>query len=229
MTRILVLEDETHLAAGLKLNLSLEGYTPVLAPTIRAARQALVEAGPFALYVFDVMLPDGDGIALCHALREAGDRTPVLMLTALSAPDHRVRGLEAGADDYLPKPFDLAELLARVKALLRRAQWDSTPVAAAQAVRIGRLQVDFAAMTASADGQAVTLTRLEFDVLRYFSAHAGRVLSREELLAEVWQLTGQTTRTVDNFVMRLRRHVELDPKQPQHLVSVRGAGYKLVL
>lgn len=227
--RVLILEDEAHLAAGLELNLRLEGYTPIVARTVREARQRLVDPQGFDLYVFDVMLPDGDGVTLCRQLRDAGDHTPVLMLTALADAEHRVRGLEAGADDYLPKPFDLDELLARVKALLRRARWhsDQRPKSA-QVVRLGRLTVDFAAMTAHVDGDAISMTRLEFDLLRYLAENPGRVLSRDELLAEVWQLSNQSTRTVDNFILRLRRHLEPDPKQPRHVVSVRGAGYKFL-
>lgn len=224
--RILLVEDEDHLARVVQLNLELEGYRVTHAATGAAARAALREGG-FEAVVLDVMLPDADGMALCREMRAARDRTPVMMLTALGGTRDRVAGLDAGADDYLPKPFVLAELLARLAALLRRAAWSDEPPH--DLARFGAARVDFTAHEASVDGAAVSLTALEFDLLRHFIARAGQVLTREALLEEVWGVSGQnTTRTVDNFVMRLRRHFEPDPQTPRHFVSVRGVGYKFV-
>ena len=227
--RILIVEDEDHLARVVRLNLQLDGYRVEVAPDGARARAAL-GAGGFDLVVLDVMLPDADGMELCRAMRKGGDLTPVLMLTAMGETADRVAGLQSGADDYLPKPFELAELRARVGALLRRASWTgSTPPASREVARFGRVEVDFAAHEARVDGAAVALTALELELLRYFIDRPGRALSREQLLEDVWGVSGSnTTRTVDNFVMRLRRHFEPHPGQPRHFVSVRGVGYKFV-
>ncbi len=223
--RILVVEDERHLAAGLKLNLELEGYQAVIAESARDAGARLLE-GSFDLIVLDVMLPDIDGFELCRCLRDGGNYTPVIMLTARAHTDDRVAGLEAGADDYLSKPFDLAELLARVHSLLRRAGW-SAPGAPAPEQRFGRAMVNFATHQVEVDGAPTRLTKLELDLLRYFGRNPGRVVSRGELLEHVWGLANHpNTRTVDNFIVRLRRHIEPDPSHPRHLLSIRGAGYK---
>jgi DNA-binding response OmpR family regulator len=229
--RLLVVEDESNLAAGLKLNLTLEGFSVDVAGTAHEAGQFLVRPHAYAAIVLDIMLPDLDGFQLCQQLRESGNFTPVIMLTARSAPDDRVRGLEVGADDYLVKPFDLAELLARVRSLLRRRAWETAESSGTGTGTIhlafGRVQVDFDAHRVIVDGRPVTLTRLELDLLRYFADHPDRVLSREELLEKVWLLRDYpNTRTVDNFVLRLRKHFEPDPSAPVHFLSVRGSGYR---
>lgn len=230
--RLLVVEDEEHLAAALRLNLELEGFEVVVAASGREAAEAQLSPRGFDAIVLDVMLPDVDGFAFCEKLRSAGNFTPVLMLTARNDPDDRVRGLEAGADDYLAKPFELPELLARVRSLLRRRHWDRREEqngGPRAVVTIGDARVDFDAHEVTVRGQAVKLTRLEFDLLRYFVEHPGKVVSRQHLLQEVWKLHNYSTaRTVDNFVSRLRRHIERDPQAPVHIVSVRGAGYKFV-
>lgn len=223
--RILLVEDEANLARVIRLNLELEGYRVTHAPTGEAARSAMREGCD--LIVLDVMLPDTDGMSLCREMRLARDRTPVLMLTALGETSDRVAGLAAGADDYLPKPFVLAELLARIAALLRRAGWSDE--ANHDVATFGAARVDFTAHEATVHGEPLALTALEFELLRHFVAHPGVALSREALLEHVWAVSGQnTTRTVDNFVMRLRRHFEPDPQNPRHFLSVRGVGYKFV-
>jgi len=230
--RILIVEDEDHLATGLKLNLELEGYSAEVAGTAREAGELLLDPSRFDAIVLDVMLPDLDGFALCTKLRASGNYTPVLMLTARGAAEDRVRGLEAGADDYLVKPFDLDELLARVRSALRRQKWDlvkegKDPVR--RVVAIGQAQVDFDSHEVTVAGEPVRLTRLEIELLRYFVENPGKVLSRDTLLEEVWKLRNYSTaRTVDNFISRLRRHFEKDPQLPEHFLSVRGAGYKFV-
>jgi DNA-binding response OmpR family regulator len=230
--RLLVVEDEAHLAAGLKLNLELEGYTVDLASTAREAGERLLKASTYDAIVLDVMLPDLNGFDLCKKIRSSGNYTPVIMLTARSAAEDRVAGLEAGADDYLVKPFELEELLARVRSLLRRRQWERTeeaPAARPSRVTFGKTSVDFETHEAAYAGESVALTRLELDLLRYFVENPGRVLTRDELLEQVWKLRNYSTaRTVDNFISRLRKHFEEDPSQPRHFLSVRGTGYKFV-
>lgn len=229
-SRLLVVEDEEHLAAGLKLNLELEGYAVDIAGTAREAGERLLRPDRYALIVLDVMLPDVDGFSLCKKIRESGNYTPVIMLTARNAAEDRVVGLESGADDYLVKPFDLDELLARVRSMLRRQAWtQANGNALPDTATFGRAHVAFEAHEVTVDGERIELTRLELDLLRYFVQHPGRVLSRKELLDKVWKLRNSSSaRTVDNFISRLRRHFEVDATKPKHFMSVRGAGYKFV-
>jgi two-component system OmpR family response regulator len=227
---MLVVEDEDHLAAGLKLNFELEGFAVDVARTGREAGRLLVQ-DIYDVIVLDVMLPDVDGFSLCQKLRESGNTTPVLMLTARGAVDDRVEGLNVGADDYLTKPFELSELLARVRSLLRRRVWTrkAGPRAPVNVLRLADAVVDFDTHAAESRGLPVHLTKLELDLLRYFADNPGRVLSREELQQNVWKLRDYPNhRMVDNFIMRLRRHFEPDPRQPTYFLSIRGAGYKFV-
>jgi two-component system OmpR family response regulator len=227
----LLVDDERHLATGLKLNFELEGYQVDVAESAREAGALLVQNPGYDIILLDVMLPDIDGFALCQKLRESGNVTPILMLTARDSVDSRVRGLNAGADDYLTKPFELTELLARVNSMLRRRSWEreSDAVEAISEVRFGDAVVDFERYRAERGGQPVHMTKLEFDLLRYFVANPHRVLSREELQQKVWKLQDYPNRRmVDNFLMRLRRHFEDDARDPRFFVSVRGAGYKFV-
>jgi DNA-binding response OmpR family regulator len=228
--RLLVVEDETHLAAGLKLNLEMEGFLVDVAETARGAAQFLARPYAYAAIVLDVMLPDLDGFDLCKKLRVAGNYTPVIMLTARSAPDDRVRGLEAGADDYLVKPFELRELLARIRSLLRRRRWEDVEaqgIGTSATLRFGATLVDFDSQKVTVGGKALRLTRLELELLRYFAEHPDRVLDRDELLENVWHLRNYpNTRTVDNFVLRLRKYFEPDPSRPVHFLAVRGSGYR---
>lgn len=230
--RLLIVEDEEHLATGLRLNLELEGYDVDRAATAREARELLVNPLGYATIILDVMLPDLDGFELCRHLRRAGNLTPVIMLTARSSADDRVRGLDAGADDYLVKPFQLSELLARVRSVLRRSNWDRGRERSADRTNVltfGDARVDFDTHEATVRDKAVQLTQLEIDLVRYFAENAGRVLSREELLEHVWKLRNYpNTRTVDNFIVRLRRIFEGNPAEPVHFLSVRGSGYRFV-
>ena len=224
--RLLIVEDEDHLAAGLKLNLELEGYAVDVAGNAKEAGQRLLDPSGY-----DAIVPDVNGFELCKKFREAGNFIPVIMLTARSSPDDRVRGLEAGADDYMVKPFELGELLARVRSVLRRQRWDKTTGNQTKAATLafGDAEIDFETHDVRVRGEAVQLTQLELDLLRYFAENAGRVLSRTELLERVWKLRNYgNTRTVDNFISRLRRRFEVDPSSPVHFLSVRGAGYKFV-
>lgn len=230
--RLLLVEDEAHLAAGLKLNFELEGFDVDIAGTGREAGALLLGAA-YDIILLDVMLPDVNGLTLCRKIRDTGNTTPVLMLTARNGLDDRVEGLNAGADDYLPKPFELTELLARVRSMLRRAQWErrdeARPGPGPGVVEVGEATVDFERHSVERNGETLQLTKLEFDLLRYFLDNPQRVLSREELQQEVWKLRDYPNRRmVDNFIMRLRRHFEPTPQTPRLFVSVRGAGYKYV-
>ncbi len=230
--RLLIVEDEVHLGRALKLNFELEGFEVDVAPSGKAAMRELVKPVAPAVMILDVELPDTNGFALCQQLREGGIFQPVIMLTVRASAEDRVRGLEAGADDYLPKPFEFAELLARVRALMRRQGWArGSGEARGGRPRVvafgGRVLIDLEAHQVKVDGEDVALTALELDLVAYFAANPGRVLSRKELLAEVWRLPRHSeTRTVDNFVARLRKHFEVDPAHPVHFLSHRGAGYR---
>jgi DNA-binding response OmpR family regulator len=229
---VLVVEDEAHLASGLQLNLELDGYRVVVARTLREAAARLIDAAPIDLILLDVTLPDGEGYGFCKQLRDAGQYMPVIMLTARSAAEERVRGLDSGADDYMPKPFVLAELLARVRSALRRSGWrqqDAPAEVTRGTLQFGTAVVNFDTHEASSAGKPVRLTQLELDLLYYFARNPGRVLSREELLERVWNLrNAPNTRSVDNFIARLRRYFEPLPDKPVHFLSHRGAGYRFI-
>ena len=233
MARILLVEDEAHLADGIRFNLELEGYeVETIADGIAAvARLTPGGASPaLDLIVLDVMLPGLDGFQIVRRMREAGNFTPVLMLTAKSLPEDIVQGLEAGADDYLAKPFDLPVLLARVKGLIRRRDWTRNDggIGAPEAARIGEAEADFRRFEIRRGGGTFPLTLLEAMLLKLLVQHRGQVVSKGEILEKVWNLDPETeTRAVDNFVMRLRRHLGDDPRTPRHLQTVRGAGYRL--
>ena len=231
--RILIVEDEAHLAAGIRFNLEAEGYdAEVEADGARAlSRLAVADpVAPFDLVILDVMLPGVDGFAVADAMRQAGNFTPVLMLTAKSLAEDVVHGLEAGADDYLAKPFDLSVLLARVRGLLRRRDWARGDPDALATARVGEAEVDFRTFEVRARGQTFRLTLLEAMLLKLLVQNAGKIVSKGEILQKVWNLSPDTeTRAVDNFVVRLRRYLEADPRAPRLLQTVRGAGYRLLL
>jgi DNA-binding response OmpR family regulator len=229
MARLLIVEDEAHLATGIKFNLELEGYEVEVEADGSRALTRLERSPAFDLVILDVMLPGGiDGFDVVERLRRRGDHTPTLMLTAKGLPEDVVHGLEAGADDYLAKPFDLTVLLARVKGLLRRRDWARGAGDGPKQAAIGDAQVDFEAFEVRRAGQVHMLTLLEAMLLKLLVQSAGRVVSKGEILEKVWNLAPDTqTRAVDNFVVRLRRYVEQDPRSPKHLVTVRGAGYRL--
>jgi DNA-binding response OmpR family regulator len=232
--RLLLVEDEHHLATGLKLNFEFEGFAVDIAGTAREAMAALAVRQPYDLLLLDVTLPDLDGFELCERIRRSGNFTPIVMLTARASAEDRITGLESGADDYLTKPFELEELVARVRSQLRRRRWDAVGEgvaahAAGDTLRFGRAIIHFDRHEVIVGGEPVKLTRLELDLVRFLAENAGRVVSRDELLQEVWKLRNwPNTRTVDNFLLRLRRHFEVDPANPVHFLSVRGSGYKFV-
>jgi DNA-binding response OmpR family regulator len=235
MSRILVVEDEQHLANGLRFNLEAEGHEATVAHDgEQALAQLFTDERPFDAVVLDVMLPGKDGFAVASELRAAGRYVPILMLTALGRPEDVLRGFEAGADDYLPKPFELSILLARVKGLLRRRRWndqDHAPEgdAPGDTFTFAGRTLDFAAMEVRSQGKVYRLTQMECDLLRYLVRNAGLVVSRGTILEQVWGLHESTdTRAIDNFIVRLRRYIEDRPASPKFLVTIRGVGYKFV-
>jgi len=229
--RVLVVEDDPHLAAGVMENLRAEGYEVAQVGDGRAALEWL-RAGSCALIVLDVMLPELDGLAVCRTLRDEGNNTPVLFLTARGDPADRVRGLEAGGDDYLAKPFHLKEFLLRVRAILKRWDWyrSASATAATAMLRFGGNEVDFRAFRARAwNGEAQELTEKEAMILKVLAEHAGEIVSREDLLERVWGYdVFPSTRTVDNFILRLRKRFEHDPARPRHFLTVWGVGYRFL-
>ena len=222
--RILVVDDEAHLADGIRENLEAEGYATEVAYDGRQGFDAVLD-GNFDLLVLDVMMPKMDGVQLCARLRAQGHQTPVLFLTVKNAPEDRVRGFEAGGDDYLGKPFHLKELLLRVEAILRRGRWYGT---ASAALEFGGNRMDFRTYQARAwDGRTHALTHKEAMILKALSEREGGVVTREEVLDHVWGYeVFPSTRTIDNFIVRLRRRFERDPDLPVHFHTVRGVGYR---
>lgn len=225
MSRILIVEDEADMARGLQFNLEARGFDVIVARDGEAGYQAAIAGRP-DLVLLDVMLPKRDGYDVCRALRKVEPSLPILMLTAKGQEDDVVLGLKLGADDYVKKPFSVAELVARIETLLRR-----TAVARERAARLdfGDVSVDFARQQATRGGLPLDLTAKEFELLRYFAAHQGSVVSREALLNAVWGYdTAPNTRTVDVHLVKLRQKVEEHPHEPRHLLTVHGIGYKFV-
>jgi len=219
-TRILVVEDDAALARVLRDNLTIEGFQVECAAD---AREATARSRSFTpdLVVLDVMLPDGHGFDLCGHLRQGG-RTSIIMLTAKSQKADKLRGLELGADDYVTKPFDLEELLARIKVVLRRAR------PSVERLALGTVSIDFRALRASDGGRQLHLSYREFDVLRYLAERQGRVVSRAELLRQIWSYADSPlTRSVDHAIARLRNKIEPDPHRPRFIHTVHGDGYCL--
>ena len=225
MSRILVVEDDPAILRGLRDNLALESHDVLTATDGEMAHRLVVESHP-DLVILDVMLPKMNGYELCRRLRSEGATVPILMLTARGEEGDRVHGLDLGADDYVTKPFSLRELLARVRALLRRAH---PPANLPDDARFDDVVVDFRRFEAQRGGATLKLTRKELGTLRLLMARAGEVVSRTELLEEVWDYANYpTTRTVDNHIASLRAKIEQDASSPKHLLTVHGVGYRFV-
>ncbi len=233
MSHILVVEDEEHLARGIKYNFEAEGYRVTIAGDGPSALRAIAEdAEGVDLVILDLMLPGMSGYAVCEAIRGAGNEVPIVILTARTLIEDRIRGFDVGADQYLEKPFELEELLSRTRnLLLRRTKIASAPgpKPVGDAYKFGSAEIHFDTFKVTSRGQPLRLTHMEMKLLRYFAENEGFVISRAQLLDHVWGLSSSpTTRTVDNFVMRLRKYFEENPAQPRHFLSVRGAGYRFV-
>src|SRR5262245_35124995 len=236
---VLIVEDEQHLAEGLRFNLEAEGYDVEIAGDGEAALE-LLSRNPlqFDAIVLDVMLPGKNGFEVAAELRAAGRFTPILMLTARNRPADVLRGFEAGADDYLPKPFELAILIARLGGLLRRQSWINRSQNASeyapsydenQRFNFAGKTIDFDSLQLRAGDKVVRLTLMEVELLRYLVKHEGKAVSRRSVLEEVWGLNEETdTRAIDNFIVRLRKYIEDEPSRPRHLLTVRGVGYRFV-
>src|ERR1035438_5214689 len=248
VSRILVVEDEAHLAKGLCFNLQAEGYSAeVVGDGETATDRLLGKKENFDAIVLDIMLPGKDGFSVVSELRAARNYVPVLMLTARSRPEDVLKGFAAGADDYLPKPFDLSILLARLQGLLRRSQWMRSGQSEGGAPDSSQLTsdrdgvgdfgtfsfdgktIDFGTLELRTADNVIHLTLMESELLRHLVRNDGRVVSRKQILEEVWGLHDDTdTRAIDNFMVRLRRYIEDDPVQPRHLLTVRGVGYRFL-
>jgi two-component system, OmpR family, alkaline phosphatase synthesis response regulator PhoP len=233
MSRILVVEDEAHIAQGLRFNLEAEGHSVEVTENAEEAMELLAQSHPFDLMVLDVMLPGKDGFTVARELRQQQNFIPVLMLTARSRPEDVLKGFESGADDYLPKPFNLDILIARIGGLLRRKTWmqnasEAAPSPADEFIFAGKT-VDFQKLQLRDGKQTFQLTLMEIELLRFLIRNSGRPVSRKEILEQVWDLKEDTdTRAIDNFVVRLRRYIEKEPAKPKHLLTVRGLGYQFV-
>jgi DNA-binding response OmpR family regulator len=246
VSRVLVVEDEAHLAGGLRFNLEAEGHIAQLAGDGESALKRLLEnKEQFDAVVLDVMLPGMDGFEVASALRKAKNYVPVLMLTARGRPEDVLQGFAAGADDYLPKPFELPIFIARLQGLLRRTEWlrggidqkkpkgsPNKPEAAAhddEVFSFADKTIDFDALELHARGNTIQLTLMEANLLRHLIRSGGRTVSRKSILEDVWGLNEDTdTRAIDNFIVRLRRYIEENPGKPRHLLTVRGVGYRFV-
>ena len=232
MSRILVVEDEDHIAQGLRFNLEADGHQ-VDVDGDHALTRLLGDGTPYAAVILDVMLPGRDGFSVVRALREAGEFVPVLMLTARGRPEDVLKGFESGADDYLPKPFELAILLARVRGLLRRSRWAREEPREADASHLLAFRghtLDLDALELHTGDRKYQLTQMECDLLAYLIRNAGKAVSRKAILEHVWAVHEDTdTRAIDNFIVRLRRYIEDDPAKPKLLLTVRSVGYKMAV
>jgi two-component system, OmpR family, alkaline phosphatase synthesis response regulator PhoP len=238
MSRMVVVEDEAHLAQGLRFNLEAEGHEVIVFDNGEAALEYLMDDATSAdVAILDVMLPGIDGFTVTRELRKTNRFVPVLILTALNRPEDVLAGFESGADDYLPKPFDLGILLARINSLLRRRAWSAERQAAAATTNGGDdapfefdgRTVDFRALELRTARGTFRMTLMEADLLRYLIRNEGLPVSRKQILQNVWNLPSEMdTRAIDNFIVRLRRYIEDDPKKPRYLLTVRGVGYRFV-
>ncbi len=228
MARILIIEDEIDMAQGLKDNFEFDGHEVSIASDGEKGLEMALTTSP-QLIILDIMLPKISGFDVCKAIRHKGLATPIMMLTARGQEIDKILGLEFGADDYITKPFSVRELLARVKAVLRRYE-DFSASIPAQFNQIGKLKVDFAQYRAMDEKGEVELSHKEFEILKFLLLHKGQTVSRDQLLNEIWGYEAfPATRTVDNFIVKLRKRIEDDPDHPRHIITVYGIGYKFVI
>lgn len=226
-TRILIVEDEPSMRLGLTDNLEFEGYEVDTASDGKDGLKKILD-NEYNLVLLDVMLPNMSGFDVCKAVRKAGKITPIIMLTAKGEEIDKVIGFELGADDYITKPFSLRELLARVKAVLRRTDSNTSPLPTDN-IKLGKLSLNFSSYTAYEGKKEVQLSHKEFEILAYLFKHRNSTVSRDDLLTNIWGYDeSPTTRTVDNFILRLRQKIETDPENPKIIITVHGIGYKML-
>jgi DNA-binding response OmpR family regulator len=229
MKKILIVEDEVNMVKGLKDNLEFEGYEVDTALDGSKGLQKVLE-GQYDLILLDIMLPEVSGFDICKTARKEGVNTPIILLTAKGEEIDKVLGLELGADDYITKPFSLRELLARIKAVLRRVPDGNSGSVASEFVRIGNVQVNFKNYLAMEGDQEIKMSHKEFEVLHYLYSNEGKTIHRDDLMSSVWSIDYDiTTRTVDNFILKLRQKIEADPNNPKIILTVHGVGYKMIL
>jgi DNA-binding response OmpR family regulator len=227
MTKILIVEDEPNMRLGLKDNLEFEGYTVELAENGEDGLNKILD-NKYDLIILDVMMPKMSGFDVCKNARKSGVSTPIILLTAKGEEIDKVLGLELGADDYVTKPFSVRELIARVKAILRRSE--NLSLSESKSIKIGKLEVDFNGYKAISGKKDVQMSHKEFEILHYLWKKKNTTVSRDDLLTEIWGYDETpTTRTVDNFILKLRQKIETDPNHPKIILTVHGVGYKMVL
>ena len=228
MIQILIVEDEPSMREGLSDNLIFEGYQTEMASNGVEALDK-IRNQTFDLVILDVMMPEMSGFDVCKQIRQDGNKVPVILLTAKGEEIDKVVGLELGADDYITKPFSLRELLARIKAILRRSENGTDKNSTAKFETIGLMQVDFKNYAANIANNEIKLSHREFEVLHYLWAHKNKVVSRDDLLKNIWGYDEfPTTRTIDNFILKLRQRVEVNPNDPKIILTVHGLGYKML-
>lgn len=223
--KILLVDDEQAMVMALKDNLECEGYD---VDTAYGGQKALdlLKTGSYDLIILDVMMPDIDGFDVLEKMHESSDYTPVIFLTARSVDEDKIHGLGLGADDYVTKPFNLLELMARVNAVLRRTSGSSD----LKSIKMGAATVDFAAQVVNTPDETIPLGRYEIALLRLMASQPGKVFSRDELLNSIWGIEANpTNRTIDNYMLKMRKKIEPDPQKPRYLVSAYASGYKLIL
>jgi len=228
MKKILIVEDEVNMVNGLKDNLEFEGYEVDIAIEGRTALQKILQF-KYDLILLDIMLPEVSGFDICRTARKEGVNTPIILLTAKGEEIDKVLGLELGADDYITKPFSLRELLARIKAILRRSAGieDGTE---SEFITIGNIKVNFKNYQALDGTNEIKMSYKEFGILHYLYMNAGKIIQRDDLMSDVWGIEYDiSTRTVDNFILKLRQKIEVDPNNPKIILTVHGMGYKMVL
>jgi DNA-binding response OmpR family regulator len=229
MKKILIVDDEVNMVNGLKDNLEFEGYEVDTAMEGRTGLQKAVQ-NRYDLILLDIMLPEVSGFDICKAARKEGVNTPIIMLTAKGEEIDKVLGLELGADDYMTKPFSLRELLARIKAILRRAPDSKNGNAEPEFVHIGNVKVSFKNYTAFEGIKEIKMSYKEFEILHFLYQNEGKTIPRDDLMSNVWGIDYDiTTRTVDNFILKLRQKIETDPNNPKIILTVHGVGYKMIV
>jgi len=229
MKKILIVEDEVNMVKGLKDNLEFEGFEVESALEGSSGLQKVLQ-NEYDLILLDVMLPGVSGFDICKAARKKGINTPVIMLTARGEEIDKVLGLELGADDYITKPFSVRELLARIRAILRRSPAGSAGNVESELVTIGKIKVNFKNYIAVEGTSEIKMSYKEFEILHYLYMNAGKIIQRDDLMSDVWSIEYDiSTRTVDNFIMKLRQKIEADPNNPKIILTVHGVGYKMIL